>query len=451
VLNRLPIRWRAALLVGGCGLLLLTILVPLDARRAADSAQQALDESIREETGEAVGVIASGQSPALLGDSHASSSIRFVYQVLDLMGRVEASSEEGLSAPFVRDDGTPLIQATDIVKVTEASTGIPMRALALALEVEGASKTLVVAADAGVIAAARTDALWGSLAIGLGRSLLIAVGTFLVTGFVLRPVERIRRSALDVSDGVEGATIVIPTANDELRRLALAFDRTVREFERSAAARDRFIAVASHELRTPVTKLRTELDLALRRPRSADEMRRALTEASRHTARLARLVEQLLDLTRLQSATPPKLKPVDLDGVLAELIELYPRVTWNPTGLWVEGDPVTIGRALQNLVDNALTHGALPVSVSARRASDEIVIEVCDAGPGIDDDVSPLVDQPFRRSRAAGGSGSGSGSGLGLGLTIVAEIATQHRGHLSFGHSAGTNTAYLRLRAIVDQ
>lgn len=432
--------------MGGSGLLLMTLLVPLEVHRAADSAEQALDESLREEMGEAVGVVASGQSPALLSDSHAGSSTRFVYQVLDLAGRVEASSEGGSPAPFIRDDGQPIIQPTDIVDVTEASTGIPMRAFALALEVDGSTKTLAVGADTGVIAATRTDAWWRYLAIGLGLSLLIAVGTYVVTGLVLRPVERIRRSALDVSDGVEGATIVIPTADDELRRLALAFDRTVREFERSAAARDRFIAEASHELRTPVTNLRTSLDLALRRPRSGDEMRDALTDASRHTARLARLVEQLLDLTRLQSATPPVLQPVDLDEVIAELLEPYPDVAWTPTGLWVEGDPVTIGRALQNLVDNALTHGEPPVSVSARRTSNEIVIEVRDAGPGIDDEVSPLASQPFRRSRAARAAG-----GSGLGLAIVAEIATQHRGRLSFRHSAGTNTACLQLRAIVDQ
>ena len=446
MLSRLPIRWRAALLVGGCGLLLVTPLVPLEVHRAADSAEEALDESLREEMAEAVGVVAGGQSPTLLGESHAGSPTRFVYQVLDLGGRVEASSEDGSPAPFVRDDGTPVIQPTDIVDVREASTGIPMRALALALEVDGSTKTLAVGADTGVIAATRTDAWWRYVAIGLGLSLLIAVGTFLVTGLVLRPVERIRRSALDVSDGVEGATIVIPTADDELRRLALAFARTVREFELSAAARDRFIAEASHELRTPVTKLRTELDLALRRPRSADEMRHALTEASRHTARLARLVEQLLDLTRLQSTAPPEFEPVDLDRVIAELLELYPNVAWTPTGLWVEGDPVTIGRALQNLVDNALTHGELPVSVAARRTSDEIVIEVRDAGPGIDDDVSPLAVQPFRRSRAARAAG-----GSGLGLAIVAEIAMQHRGRLSFRRSAGTNAACLQLRAIVDQ
>ena len=145
-----------------------------------------------------------------------------------------------------------------------------------------------------------------------------------------------------------------------------------------------------------------------------------------------------------QGGAPTRaLEPVDLDGVIAELLEFYPEVAWKPTGLWVEGDPVTIGRALQNLVDNALTHGELPVSVSARRTSDEIVIEVRDAGPGIDDDVSPLAGQPFRLSRAADGSG--------LGLAIVAEIATQHRGRLSFRHSAGTNTACLQLRAIVDQ
>ncbi|CAN5433678.1 ATP-binding protein [soil metagenome] len=442
-MNRLPIRWKAALLVGGSGLLLLTVLVPLDARRAADAAEHELNESIREEMGEAVGVIANGQSPALLGDSHASSSIRFVYQVLDLEGRVVASSEDGPAASFVREDGTPLAQPTDIVKVTEVSTGTPMRALGIALIVDGTTKTMVVAADASVISAARTHALWESLAIGLGRSLLIAAGTFLITGLVLRPVEKLRRSALDVADGVEGATIVIPTANDELRRLALAFDRTVREFEQSAAARDRFIAVASHELRTPVTKLRTELDLALRRPRSADEMRHALIEASRHTVRLARLVEQLLDLTRLQSATPPTMAPIDLDGVIADLLALYPRVTWKPTGLWVEGDPVTIGRAVQNLLDNALTHGQLPVSVSASRASDEIVIEVCDAGAGFDDDVMPMAGQTFGRSRAGGGAG--------LGLAIVAEIAAQHGGRLSFRHVAGTTTACLGLRASSDQ
>lgn len=442
MLTRLPIRFKLALLVGGCGLVLVSLLIPLEANRAEGSAERALDEALREEMAEAVGVVAGGENPAVLGESHAGSSTRFVYQLLDGEGRIEASSQEGFSSPLVRANGTSLSESSDIVSATEGVTGTPMRALALALTLDGSVKTLVVGADTGVVADNRTDALWRTTVIGLAAALAMAVGVFLVTGLVLRPVERIRRSALDVSNGVEGAAIVIPPADDELRRLALAFDRTVREFERHLAERDRFIAEASHELRTPITKLRTELDLALRRPRTVDELRQSLVEASRHTARLVRLVEQLLDLTRLQAAAHTELRPVAVDEVIAELLEFYPDVSWIPTGMWVDGDPVMIDRAVRNLLDNALTHGEPPVAVTATCTRDAVVIEVSDSGPGLDDDLTQAAGQPFRRSTTARAA-----VGSGLGLAIVAEIAAQHHGHISFRNSGETNMACLELRA----
>ncbi|MGD9701730.1 MAG: sensor histidine kinase [Acidimicrobiia bacterium] len=442
MLSRIPIRWKLALLVGGCGLAVLAALVPLESQRARGSAEQALDDALREELGEAVGIVANGQSPTVLGDAHATSATRFVYLLLDQDGQVEAASEEHLTTTLVRDGGAPLAGPSDIIDVTESGSGTRMRALSVALTIDGAPKILVVAADTSGVRSAGADGARRTITVGALASMFIALGTYLITGVALRPVERIRISALRVARGDPDAHIEIPVADDELRRLAVAFDETVSELERSAAARDRFIAEASHELRTPITRLRTGLDLALRRPRTVDELSSALAEASRHTSQLTRLVEQLLDLSRLQAGRELDSCSVAVDEVIAEVVECFPDVEWETSGLWTRGDRDMLQRAVQNLVDNAFVHGRPPVRVTSSPRADELVIEVSDAGNGVDGEDGILTHEPFRRSNAARGR-----VGTGLGLAIVAEIVQQHHGHVELAHRDGRTAACIHLPA----
>lgn len=440
VLNRLPIRWKMALLIGGCGLALTVALVPIETQRARQAAERSIDDSLREELGEAIGIAGNGLSVTGLGDAHATSATQFVYLLLDAAGQVEDSSEHSVTAALTRNDGSPITGATGIVDAVGPS-GARLRAASVTLGIDDSTKTLVVAADTAVVGAAGADATRRWIIDGLLASVLIALGAYVITGLVLRPVERIRRSALRVATGEAAAQIEIPVPNDELRRLALAFDQTVRELQRSVSVRDRFIAEASHELRTPITRLRTELDLALIRPRSRDELTQALSDASRHAAQLTRLVDQLLDLTRLRADQHVDGGPVSVDDILDDAIGCESDVVWTPSGAWTWGDHSMLVRAVQNLVENAIIHGGSPVTVKVSLL-DDVSIEIVDCGEGFDIDHAFTATTPFTRSRSARGR-----VGAGLGLAIVGEIARRHGGRFELARFVDRTVATLHLPA----
>jgi signal transduction histidine kinase len=194
----------------------------------------------------------------------------------------------------------------------------------------------------------------------------------------------------------------------------------------------RFVANASHELRTPLALLRTELDLALRRPRSRAELVDALRSAAEETQRLSRLAEDLLLIARADRGTlPVRRELVDVDELLADIrtrfstrtTSLGREVSVEPSRLHVEADPLRVGQALVNLVDNALTHGRGAVVLSAAATDGTVELHVRDSGDGFPDDFAARAFDRFSRADEARGRG-----GTGLGLSIVELVATAHGG-----------------------
>ena len=176
---------------------------------------------------------------------------------------------------------------------------------------------------------------------------------------------------------------------------------------------------------------KTELDLALRRPRSHAELAAALASAAEETQRLVALAEDLLLLARTDQAGQPGPAPPPAEGVvpLAPLLEritarqqaAFPAAVLTvdcPAGLAVTTGQARLERALTNLVTNALQHGAGPVDITVHHARGHAEIHVRDHGPGFPD---PFLPQAFDRFTRAGHARTGGGSGLGL--AIVAAIA----------------------------
>jgi two-component system OmpR family sensor kinase len=261
--------------------------------------------------------------------------------------------------------------------------------------------------------------------------LLASLAGYGLAAAALRPVEAMRRRAAAVSATALGR-LPVPRANDEISRLATTLNEMLDRLEAAFAHERRFVSDASHELRTPLAMLRTALELALRRPRSHDELRDAIRSAEQETSRLSQLAEDLLLIARAdQSALPIRTEDVAVDELLATVAERFARraeergqdIHVHPTAALVDVDPARVEQALANLVENALAHGSGAIDLFAVERDDVLELHVADTGAGFADG---FIDRAFDRfSRADEARGTG---GSGLGLSIVALIAQAHGG-----------------------
>jgi two-component system, OmpR family, sensor kinase len=207
----------------------------------------------------------------------------------------------------------------------------------------------------------------------------------------------------------------------------------VKRLEAGLARERRFVADASHELRTPLALLQTELELALRRPRSPEELRRALASAAEEVDRLTRLAEDLLVLARTDEGRLPlrrtSIAVVDLFDTVARRFgaraEAGGRALQLASGPdeTIHGDRLRLEQALGNLVDNALRHGAGAVRLEAERRDGEVTLRVIDEGAGFPASFLPHAFERFARADEARGRGA-----TGLGLAIVDAVARAHGG-----------------------
>jgi len=270
------------------------------------------------------------------------------------------------------------------------------------------------------------------LLIFLPLALLAAsLGGYALAAGALRPVEDLRRRAESVTPG-EPSTLPVPAARDEVSRLAVTLNDMLTRLQAAVEHERRFVADASHELRTPLALLRTELDLALRRPRSHEELESALRSAAEETQRLSRLADDLLLIARAdEGSLPIRLEVVEANDLLADAAvrfssragRLGRELRVAETTLRLEADPLRVGQALVNLVDNALTHGAGTVELAAEERDGFVELHVRDGGSGFPDDFRARAFDRFSRADEARSRG-----GSGLGLSIVELVARAHDG-----------------------
>ena len=288
------------------------------------------------------------------------------------------------------------------------------------------------------------DKFW-QLVIGLIAGLPLALGLAGFGGYflarrALRPVERMARRAHEINAERLGARLDVENPNDELGRLASAFNDTLARLERSFEQLRRFTSDASHELRTPLTAIRSVGEVGLRKKGTAEHYREVIESMLEEAGRLTRLVESLLaiaradagqiQLTRTSFAVLPFVQEVgSLLEVLAE--EKGQRLVIKGTGTaYVKADRAILRQVLINLLDNAIKYSPRDGRVSVRvgsAAGPAVSIEVEDSGPGIAPEHRDRVfDRFYRvdeaRSREAGGAG--------LGLALAKWGAEAHGGRL---------------------
>jgi len=282
------------------------------------------------------------------------------------------------------------------------------------------------------------DGLLTQLLLVLPLAVLLSSGVgYFVARAALRPVENMRGRAAEISAENPGQRLPLPRARDEVYRLGETLNEMLGRLDAGLARERRFVADASHELRTPLATLRTELELAMRRPRSPEELEEALGSAREEVERLVRLAEDLLVLARADDGR--LLLSVERHDVRGLLDAVAGRSDSRasaagralevsaPKEQAISGDRMRLEQALGNLVDNALRHGEGTVRLSAQTSSDALVLSVSDEGEGFPDDFLPHAFERFSRADAA----RTGGGGVGLGLAIVKAIARAHGGTAS--------------------
>jgi len=301
------------------------------------------------------------------------------------------------------------------------------------------------AVDANVAFIRRRFLLFGGIAL-----VVAAAAGYLVARALARRVRRLEVAARRVAEGDYSNRVAVDS-DDELGRLAAAFDDMQRQLGQLQVARTQFIATASHELRTPIFSLGGFLELLADEELDEDTRRQFIEQVRGQVDRLTKLTTELLDLSRLDSGAL-ELHPEQTDvGVLAREVsqEFTPALARHRSSMEVsvparpievECDPERVAQVLRILMDNAIVHTppGTSISVTATRENGEVRLAVSDAGLGIRRQTMPHIFEPFFSS-------NDDAQGAGLGLAIASELAGRMRGQLVAASQPGSTTFTLVL------
>jgi signal transduction histidine kinase len=241
-----------------------------------------------------------------------------------------------------------------------------------------------------------------------------------LTGRGLAPLLRLSAAASDIERTGDPARRLPTGGGGEIGELTRTLNAMLAALEQARSNERRFLADASHELRTPVTAVRGNVEYLARH--GADD--ETIADLRADAERLSRLVDDLLALER-QTQADPGADPVALDELAHAIAAAHagPVTVSAPEPVATRGDAEALGRALDNLIANALLHGSPPVTVTVCRAGDRARVAVADAGPGLAPEEAEAAFRRFWR-----GAGARRPGGSGLGLAIVRATARAHGG-----------------------
>lgn len=326
--------------------------------------------------------------------------------------------------------------------------GAPFRTAKADITVRGKAFHVIVALPmaAAYATLARVRLLFVLLLPGF--VLLAAASSYWLIGRALEPVARMARAARAITVKSLDRRLELPEADDELRALGQTFNEMLGRLEGSVAEIVRFTTDASHELRSPVARVRTTAELALRRERTGEGYRQALAEVLREAEHMSRLVQGLLTLAREDAGIEERDRThFDLVEVAAAAlrtlreaatlrrIELDLEAPREP--IEIDGDPSLVRRVLVALLENAVTYTPSGGEIEVRVFEDpsgSAVVEVRDTGPGVDPVDLPRVFERFYRGAAAREQAP---EGSGLGLAIAKAIVGRQGGKLHLENVPG--------------
>jgi heavy metal sensor kinase len=411
-----------------------------------------IDQSLRARADDVAALVRRTDSGLTSSDDHLVERGESIAQVIGPDGAVRDATPPLGTRPLLAPDELARARRETVVVERERVPGLDdERFRLLATPVTGGAETVVVVSGATLddrdeaLAGLRTQLLVG----GPVALLLASLAGYLLAAAALRPVEAMRRRADEISSSTAGRRLPVPDADDEVARLARTLNEMLERLEAGLERERRFVADASHELRTPLSLLKTELELAVRRERSADELRDAIASAAEETDRLVRLANDLLllagaDEGRLKLGTERVLVRPLLEGVAGRFA---PRAAAEKRAVEVDAaadlavvaDRLRLEQALDNLVDNALRHGAGTVRLEAAHRNGSVELRVHDEGKGFPPAYLPHAFERFSRADES----RGGGGGAGLGLALVDAIVRAHGGSASVDGVRGRGATVL--------
>jgi two-component system, OmpR family, sensor kinase len=421
---RLPIRTRLTLIFAGLSVLVLAVASAALLLRFRTELARTVDEGLWSRA---------ASMPPDPRDMVGSAGEESFAQFVDADGSIVSS--DGIDAP--------LLPASALRSITEptyfdrdvrtSEETVPARLLAVPLPL-GIGAFLIVGADVEDQREA-VASLTTLVAVG-GPILLLALSVvgWILAGAALRPVEELRSEASAISTSEPDRRLPVPETGDELQRLAETLNGMLDRLHEALDRERRFVDEASHELRTPLGVLKAEVDLALKEPRTRDELLAALGSIAQETERLRRLTQDLLVLARSdRGRLPVHREEVDVSRIVERVAaEFEERARAGAVGVRVSGTNVRarvdgdrVRQAVENLVDNAIRHagGGGTVEVRVSLDDDRLRVDVRDSGPGFPGDLLDRVFEPFARA-----DDDREVDGAGLGLAIVRAVAEAHGG-----------------------
>jgi two-component system, OmpR family, sensor kinase len=437
-----PLRLRVALVVATASGLLVLLSGLLFVRQlqtgllsSVDAGLRARADSLSQRLGpDGNGDFQDGGADALLPPGEALA------QVIGRDGRLLQNSDGAARGPML--DAQQLTDArVGSWRGSISYDGRTIRVLAVPLEGSAGRSVVVVVGTSLDVVAQTVAAVRRGIAVSAGLAVLLAgFGAWLLTGFVLRPVERMSLRAAHISAENSGERLPVPSTRDEVARLGHTMNELLTRLDEALERQRLFVADAGHELRTPMAVLTAELELAGRPGRSRQELVDAVTRAEAECHRISRLTEDLLLLARadtqnafLEPAMSP-LRPL-LEAAahsmqqMADTAGVRVRIDRRADPV-VEVDVDRLRQCVDNILVNALRYApsgseiVLLVDRLTSDGADWAVIEVRDRGPGFPPSFLPHAFERFRRADTARSHRSG---GLGLGLAIT-EALTRAQG-----------------------
>lgn len=333
--------------------------------------------------------------------------------------------------------------AGELIWTEQRFEGSPVRSLFYPLERLGVAHEAHVLQIAAPLMA-RNEMLGRAVSYLIMLTVTLAAATFAgswwLAGSVIRPIHEVIDQAEEIGGGSLGRGIQAYADTLEYQRLVEVLNTMLERIHRAFESQRRFTADASHELRSPLTAMRGEIEVALRRPRQPEEYVRVLGSTLEEVLRLSRLTDDLLTLARSDAGVlTPQLRVADPVEIVARMVDrLRPRAEEKAIDLVLDVpesmsallDPGLLGQCAWNLTDNALKYAAQGghVRVTVSEDSKGVLLEVEDDGPGLGDlDTSGPFERFFRADKAR--TRGPETAGTGLGLAIVKAAAEAHGGH----------------------
>jgi signal transduction histidine kinase len=389
----------------------------------------AVEETIAQRAGELATMVATARVPDALTDDEDTRA-----QVVSLDGRVLTATPSLRGAAPI--DRPPPPGRGEVVRTLQHVAGGDGVFRVLSRRVDGPRGTAVihVAGDLDDVEHGIRVLIAGLVVSLPAAAAVLAALVWMLVGRTLRPVEAIRAEVAGITGDDVRRRVPQPGGDDEIARLARTMNGMLDRVENAGARQRRFVADVSHELRSPLTRIRSELEVDLAHLDTADPQA-ALRSVLDEIGALEQMIEDLLYLARGDAgATVARRRPVDLDDiVLREVsrVRAAGRFEVDSSGVsaaQVSGDPDQLARAIRNLIDNAARYARRRLTLTLAERDHAAVLSVADDGPGIPPEQHQRVFERFTRLDEARSAAIG---GAGLGLAIALDIVRRHHGRIS--------------------